>query len=318
MKKRWAILGGLVTASLTYFGIGNYFYNFGINSKKEKNIIENSDNMENWGAKNPELLEKEKQEQAEFLRMNPPTEVSIHSTQNPELRLVADVYKNTQTNSKWVIIAHGYSANASEMVLWAKEFHQQDFNVLAVDLRGHGRSDGDYIGMGYHDRFDILDWIDWIITSDAQAEIALFGLSMGAATMMMTAGENLPEQVKVIVEDCGYSTTVGVFKHQIKEMFDLPPAPIMHMGNSVIKLRAGYDVHHASPVEALKNNKTPILFIHGDQDTFVPFEMLAENFEATTAEKELLVIEGAAHGDARRVNPALYWSTIHKFMHRYM
>lgn len=303
-----------------YLGVGNHFYHSAIKSEKEKKILENNKNLTEWSNINPKMLKKEEKDKQDFLMKVQPKQVTIQSSKKErKLKLVADYYNNPSSRSKWVVVAHAYSSQAADMVLWIKEFYSQGFNVLAIDLRGHGRSEGDYIGMGWDERLDIIQWLDWIILNDAQAEIALFGLSMGAAAVMMASGENLPDNVKVVVEDCGYSSTIKLFSYQIKELGKfLPVSLILHAGNTVTKIRAGYDLTQANPVEQLKKNSKPVLFIHGDQDTFVPFKMLAENYRATNAEKDYLIIHGAGHANCRRVNPELYWSTIKNFLNRYI
>jgi fermentation-respiration switch protein FrsA (DUF1100 family) len=173
--------------------------------------------------------------------------------------------------------------------------------------------------MGWHDRKDMLLWIDKIIEIDPEAEIILFGVSMGGATVMMTSGEeDLPPNVKVIVEDSGYATVSDVFVYQLNDLFGLPPFPVMNAANTMTKLRAGYDLYEASAVDQVKKSKTPILFIHGDADTFVPYEMLDEVYSAATVDKDKLIIQDAGHGDAEKVDPVTYWNTVWSFVEKYI
>lgn len=171
------------------------------------------------------------------------------------------------------------------MTRYIRNFYEKGFHVLAPDLRGHGESDGEYIGMGWHDRLDILQWIEEVIELDPYAEIVLFGVSMGGATVMMTSGEDLPPNVKVIVEDCGYSSVSDVFVYQLDDLFGLPEFPVMNAANTITNIRAGFDLYEASAVEQVAKSVKPILFIHGDQDTFVPYEMLEEVYAAAAVEK---------------------------------
>ena len=144
--------------------------------------------------------------------------------------------------------------------------------MFLPDLRGSGDSEGDYYGMGWLDRFDIISWIrDTILEEQPDADIILHGVSMGAATVMMTTGEALPPNVRVAVEDCGYTSVWEEFTIQLKKVYGLPQFPIMHIANGMAKRRAGYSFKEASSVEEVKKSKTPTLFIHGDVDTFVPF-----------------------------------------------
>lgn len=127
------------------------------------------------------------------------------------------------------------------MSVFAKMYHDWGYNVLAPDARGHGKSQGDYIGFGWPDRKDYVQWIEKVLTENGQQEqITLYGVSMGAATVMMTSGEKLPDNVKAIVEDCGYSTVNQELQYQLKELFNLPSFPLVNVTSGITKLRAGY------------------------------------------------------------------------------
>ena len=196
-------------------------------------------------------------------------------------------------------------------------FYKKGYNVLVPDLRCHGLSEGNYIGMGWHDRLDIIDWINYIIDKDDSSKIILFGTSMGAATTMMTTGENLPSNVKLAICDCGYTSVWDEFEYQLKENFKLPKFPVLYATNTVCKVIANYDLKEASSIKQIEKSKTPTLFIHGTNDTYVPFYMLDEVYEAENSEKEKLEVEGAVHCGSVNTNPELYWNTIDNFIDKY-
>ena len=200
------------------------------------------------------------------------------------------------------------------MASFANKFYDMGYNVLVPDLRGHGQSEGDYIGMGWHDRLDIIRWINKIIEEDKDANIILHGVSMGAATVMMTSGEELPSNVKVIIEDCGYTSVKDEFAYQLKALFKLPSFPIINVASLMCKMKAGYWFGEGSAVKQVAKSKIPTLFIHGDADDFVPYFMLDKLYYAANCTKEKLVIKGAAHARAAVVDPELYWNTIKKFI----
>ena len=134
-----------------------------------------------------------------------------------------------------------------------------------------------------------------VLTENGQQEqITLYGVSMGAATVMMTSGEKLPDNVKAIVEDCGYSTVNQELQYQLKELFNLPSFPLVNVTSGITKLRAGYFFGEASAVKQLQKNHLPMLFIHGENDTFVPFSMLDEVYNATQGPKEKYVVRSRA------------------------
>ena len=192
-------------------------------------------------------------------------------------------------------------------------YWERGFNTLMPDMSAHGESEGTYIGMGWLDRKDILLWIDYIISLDSQAEIYLHGVSMGGATVMMVSGEELPEQVQGIVEDCGYTSVWDIFSDELEYLFGLPDFPFLYSANLFGNIRAGYDFKEASAVEQVKKSQVPMVFIHGGEDNFVKTDMVYDVYEACPTEKELLVIEGAGHGQAYGMDPELYFGTIFEF-----
>jgi fermentation-respiration switch protein FrsA (DUF1100 family) len=155
-------------------------------------------------------------------------------------------------------------------------------NVLLPDLRGHGRSDGVYVGMGYDDSRDLVRWIDWVLEKDPSAQIILHGISMGAATVLMTTGCHLPKQVAAAISDSAYTSAVDVFTHVYKKLDEaVIPAPIMMEAVRAIALvRAGYDIAKVKPVEAVARSQTPTLLFHGQADTFVPHAMGQKIYDA--------------------------------------
>lgn len=219
----------------------------------------------------------------------------------------------------YAIVCHGYLGNSAQMAGYAKAFYDMGMNVLAPDALAHGKSDGEYIGMGWLERADVLAWIDSVIENDPEAQIMLFGVSMGGATVMMASGEDLPDNVKCIVEDCGYSSVMDEFSVQIEQLFGLPKFPLLYSANLICRIRAGYGFNEASAVKQLQQAEVPMLFIHGEEDTFVPYEMLDVVYEACSSPvKEKLSIPGAIHGVAAWADPVCYWNSIRDFVNRFM
>ena len=209
--------------------------------------------------------------------------------------------------------------NAETMANYAKMFHDLGYNVLVPDARGHGRSEGDYIGFGWPERKDYVQWIDKILAETGQSQqIVLYGVSMGAATVMMTSGEKLPNNVKAIIEDCGYSSVDEELAYQLKDMFNLPSFPLIQVTSLITKIRAGYFFGEASAVDQLTKNTKPMLFIHGDADTFVPYNMLAKVYAATKGPKEKYVVKGAEHAKAYQADPEKYQQTVKEFLAKYV
>lgn len=243
--------------------------------------------------------------------------VTIYSTDD---LLLSGVFIPAKEESKKVaIVAHGYNGSSKDMAPWAKLFYDLGFHLLIPDARGHGDSEGDYIGFGWHERKDYLLWIDQLIEKfGSETEIVLYGLSMGGATVMNVSGEELPSNVKAIVEDCGYSSVSKELAHQMKRMYKLPQYPFLPMVSFVTKMKAGYWFEEANPKKQVQKSKTPIFFIHGDEDDFVPTHMAYEVFHATTAPKELYIVPGAAHAYGYVTDKEEYRFRIKRFIDKYL
>lgn len=287
--------------------VGNYFYNLAINPFTSKDMI--------FGEDEEDPLEV-KADVNWLLKASSYEDKYINSSDN--LKLHAYEVKNENKTNKWAVVVHGYTSEGKLLSSKAKHLYDIGYNVLVPDLRAHGLSEGNYIGMGWDDRLDIIDWINYIIKNNPNCEIALHGTSMGASTVLMVSGEKLPSNVKAIVADCGYTSATEEFKYQLKQLFNLPSFPIMNVSDIVTHIRAGYCLNKASAINQVKKSTTPILFIHGDKDDFVPYYMMDELYNATNSPKEKLTVKDAAHAKADLVNPKLYWSTIDTFLGKYI
>lgn len=305
-KKTKIILGIILLLVIALIAAENYFYSYAV-VPTEKDFL--SDSSE---KKSAELVAAEDW----FNDKNNRSEWQLQSKDG--LKLSAYYLPAQKDQHKTAIIAHGYMGQASDMPQYAKIYHDLGYNVLMPDARGHGKSEGDYIGFGWPERKDYLQWIDRIVKGDSQSEIVLHGVSMGAATVMMTSGEKLPENVKAFVEDCGYSSAKDELSYQLKDMFNLPAFPLIPVTSLITKIRAGYFFGEANAVKQLHNNTKPMLFIHGDKDAFVPFSMLDTVYEANKGPKEKYVVHGAKHAEALSTDPAMYQEKVTEFLETYV
>lgn len=291
--------------------VGNYFYNLALNPNTPKDIVFGT--PEEAAATSGQVLDVD----ISWL-LNDSNYTDEYITSQDGLKLHSYHVKNQSSSNKWVITVHGYTSEGINMSSYAKKYYDNGYNVLIPDLRSHGLSEGDYIGMGWDDRLDIISWINYILNEDPNADIVLHGISMGAATVLMTSGEEIPSNVKVIIADCGYTSVWDEFAYQLDDLFSLPEFPILNVSSIVSKIRAGYFLGEASSIEQVKTSKTPILYIHGDQDDFVPYYMMEELYNATSSEKEMLTIKGAEHAKASEVDPETYWTTVNNFINKYI
>ena len=283
--------------------VGVLFYNLALNANYSKDIIYAEYNDENLNDAQKWLEEKSNYSDKYIESYD---KLQLHS------------YVVTQNSNKWAIVVHGYGGSGKLMSDKSKYFYDMGYNVLIPDLRGHGKSEGDYIGMGWKDRLDIISWINFIIKANPNAEIVLHGTSMGAATVLMTSGENLPSNVKAIVADCAYTSAWDEFSYQLETYLKVPSSYILNVTNMVTKLKAGYSLKEASALECVKKATVPILYIHGDKDKFVPYSMMDKLYDATSSPKEKLTIDGGEHANSDLVSPFLYWLTVEDFLNQYV
>lgn len=300
------ILGIVLVIVIVLIAAGNYFYSYAVVPAKKDFLAESSD------KKSKELIAAEDW----FNNKNNRTDWQLTSTDG--LKLSAYYLPAEKEQHKTAIIAHGYMGQASDMPQYAKIYHDLGYNVLMPDARGHGKSEGDYIGFGWPERKDYLQWINRIVKQDPQSEIVLHGVSMGGATVMMTSGEKLPDNVKAFIEDCGYSSVNGELSYQLKQMFNLPAFPLIPVTSVVTKVRAGYFFGEADTIKQLNKNKRPMLFIHGDKDDFVPYSMLDEVYNATNGPKEKYIVHDAKHAKALSSDPAMYQKKVTAFLQKYV
>lgn len=222
--------------------------------------------------------------------------------------------KDNNINNKWVIILHGYGSKGANMYSAGRIFYNKGFNILIPDLRGHGLSGADYVGMGWHDRFDVISWINEIIKIDKDAKITIYGVSMGASTALMTSGESLPSNIKCIISDSAYTTAYEVLKHQLKKMDKVPVTLFLDTINNMCKIKNGYFLKDANTIKQVSNSKTPILFIHGSNDNIVPSKMVYDIYNHTNSKKQILVLKNTGHTMSSICNKKTYWQKIFKFI----
>lgn len=233
-------------------------------------------------------------------------------------RLIATEFQPEAESHRWVLLLHGYTGWKEAMYPIAMEYVELGYYAVTPDLRCHGESQGDFIGMGWTDRVDNQLWIQKILEQDPQAEIVIQGQSMGAACALLMSGEDLPEQVKAVVSDCAYTDAYEMFARQMKNWFGLPSFPLLPLANQMLQLRGGYDLRKAAPIQAVCHSTIPTLFIHGTEDAMIPDEMTVELYEEASCPKQLLLVEGAGHAQSQDKDPENYYGTIFEFLDNYL
>ncbi len=238
-------------------------------------------------------------------------EVSIHSVDN--LLLKGYLIKNKK-NNKYVIVVHGFTSSHLEMINRAQKFNDLGYNVLLVDLRGHGKSEGKYITMGVKDSIDLKSWSEYLVKKQGAKKIVLYGVSMGAASVMMSLDKDLPNEVTNAIEDCGYTTIYSEYKYQFKNLFHIYPFPFLNLCNLFAILIAGFNFRNGNAIKSISKTNIPLLMIHGTKDTFVPYYMLDELDKNCASEHQTFIVKGANHTEAQNLDYENYWKTVDNFI----
>jgi len=216
-------------------------------------------------------------------------------------------------SNKTAVILHGWRDCSIDFLFLARLYERElGYNIVAPDLHAHGLSEGDMIQMGWFDRKDVLCWLS-IFQTDT---MVVHGVSMGAATTMMTSAEQLPEGIRDIhfVEDCGYTDVWDEFTSEMKNRFGLPPFPLMYTSDLLCKLCLGWSFDEASAIDAVQRSPHPMLFIHGSSDTFVPTEMVYRLYDAKAAKKALWIADDAKHAESYLTHKDEYLQQLKDFL----
>lgn len=216
-------------------------------------------------------------------------------------------------STRTALVIHGWRDCAIKFFWLARIYeHELGYNVVMPELHACGESKGEAIQMGWKDRLDVLHWLK---TFQADTMV-VHGVSMGAATTMMLSGEQMPDGIKSLrfVEDCGYTSVWDEFAGQLKEQFSLPAFPLMYSTSLLCRLRYGWSFGEASALEQVNQCHYPMLFIHGNSDTFVPSYMVYPLYEAKPGAKELWIAEGAEHALSYKEHKAEYIAKVRDFV----
>ena len=221
----------------------------------------------------------------------------VYITNKEGLRLCGH-WIEAEAPKRTVVMMHGFRSG------WDKDFAVAvDFfvgcgcNLLIIEQRARGESEGKYITYGIRERFDCIEWLVYA-DSRCGGKLPLYadGISMGAGTVMLASELDMPKNVAGILADCGFTSPAEIISYVMKQSYGLPEKPIVPILSALCKKVAGFGFYDRSTEDALKNNKRPLLLIHGEDDFFVPCEMSVRNYNATAGPKELVIVPGAGHG----------------------
>lgn len=280
----------VVVVSLLF--AGNYFYSQAVQRGTEIVLHSEAESLNELASEEDQAHFKKAQN---WFDEQQPKILNVETDDGFEVE--AQFIEQEKPSHKGVILAHGFRNTGEDMGKLAKFYYDQGFDILLPDARGHGESEGDYIGFGWHDRLDIKMWAEYL-TTYGEDQIILHGDSMGAATVLMTSGEELPDEVKGIIADSAYSSVKEELAHQLKHIYNLPAFPLISVTSLVTNVRAGFTFGEASVIDQVEKNTRPLFLIHGDADDLVPTVMSEQIYDAAAGEKELWIVPNAGHTDS--------------------
>ncbi len=223
--------------------------------------------------------------------------------------------KKYDITNNYVIMFHPHTAGVSDMAKHARFFHDMDYNVLVVESRGYGESEYQINTFGYLERYDVVDWAKAISEKDKDSAIFLFGLGSGGSTVLMASSLEMPENVKGIIADSAYSDLKGLFKANVKDLYNLPSFPTVEFASIYVEKNMGFSLNEVDVVEEVRNSKLPILFIQSGDDKVVPEEQSEELYEACTVEgSDRLYVSNASHCASLGRKPKKYGDNINYFI----
>lgn len=216
-----------------------------------------------------------------------------------------------------ILLAHGYQSTPYiDFSLVLEVYHNLGMNMLIPDQRCHGKSEGKYITFGVKEWQDMACWIEYHNANLGGFPLILSGLSMGASTVMYMADEKLPENVKGIIADCGFTSPYDIIGKVFRSVTHLPPWPFLWATDLCARAFAGFSLKEKDTRKTLQKSNYPIVIAHGLADDFVPCKMSQEGYDACAADKELLLVEDAGHGYCFLKDRQRYTQTITAFLER--
>ncbi len=215
-----------------------------------------------------------------------------------------------------VIICHGYRSQGCLDSSCAFElYHSLGLNLVVIDQRSHGDSEGDTITFGLKERYDVAEWVNFVNSRYGyEKPVFLVGISMGCTSGLMSVATGLPNNVSGIIADCGYTSVWEQLKYILRRDYKLPSWPLLNLVNIKFKSKTGCDLKEISTEDVLRNNSIPVLFIHGGADNFVPTDFSRRNFEVCASDKKLLIVDSAGHGVSCFASPKQYKRAVNDFV----
>ncbi len=217
---------------------------------------------------------------------------------------------------KWMVLLHGLGSYSGGMLDYMWEADQRGFNVLAIDARGCGMSEGRYTGLGWNEHYDLISWLNHLLNIDKSAKIALLGVNVGAVAVMNAAGDYLPTNVKCAIEDGGFSGIREEILHMVRKISNIDGKFLMPSVDFYVGQFLHFSMNDVSVRRQLRQSVTPMLFVHGTEDDIVPTSMLFDNYYSCASAKDLYTAEGKGFGETSE-DPE-YFNALFSFVGKYI
>jgi fermentation-respiration switch protein FrsA (DUF1100 family) len=251
------------------------------------------------------------------LEQYPFEQIYLHTEDGIEL--AGYYYANPARKTKTAVLIHGHSSSGFEGYgCVGLKYIRHGYNILLMDNRACGNSEGKWCTFGLLERKDTLQWVQYLAKENPKDEMVIHGTSLGGATACMLSEMALPDQVKAIVSDCAYANIRKQLEYSIQKTMHVPYQLVLPQTLWWFHQETGLSVDDASPLEAVKHAKVPMLFIHGEEDRYVKKENALALYDACTSEKKLLLIPGAGHAAAHYVGKEKYEGPLFQFLDQYI
>ena len=300
-------LGFIAFLALTYFTICFVIYR-----KAFYNNMKKHPSWEPMGSHSHKRWQKEAKAMIEDARaIKHQEDVFVKSYDGCKLH--AALYLSQEPSNVFVIECHGYKDPAIKDFCGGLGMAlSKSQNVLLIDQRGHGQSGGRTITFGIKEKYDVLAWVDYLNERYEKAKILLYGISMGASTVMLGSCLELPQNVLGIIADCPYSSA----KEEVllvSEKMGISSKLAYPFILSAAFIFGHFDLRKGDVKEAVKKSTKPILLIHGTEDTTVPFAMAEEIYHSNEKMITFVPFVGAPHGYSWMLDYRKYMQVIEDF-----
>ena len=217
-------------------------------------------------------------------------------------------YIEGEAGQPTIIIVHGLNRNRESNLELASRLAGRDYSIMLFDLRGHGRSGGEKISGGYHERRDVLGAFDYLVSRGALAEkIGVLGFSMGAAAALLGVAEE--PRIRALVADSSYANVSDLIAQETARETPFPEwmVPVFVPGMDLMAgLFFDIDIGAMVPQDAVARLDYPILLIHGTADERIPVESSERIRMASHPDSSLWLVDGLGHTDAFDEHPDEY------------